>query len=112
MTKLTTCIASCFIAAAAFITSCNTAPSVQDRQSFIREAADSRALFIKETPGLDKQLAESAGYAVFPGIGKWGVIFGGSEFGRAVVYTPAGEQEGWASTSNPSVGLQLGGQEM
>ncbi len=92
------------------LASCNTAPSVQDRASFINEAQKSRALFISETPGLEKQLSESAGYAVFPGVGEWGVIFGGSQFGRAVVYTPAGVQEGWGSISNPSIGLQLGGQ--
>ncbi len=92
------------------LASCNTAPSVQDRVSFIKEASESKARFIRETPGLEKQLSESAGYAVFPGVGQWGVIFGGGEFGRAVVYTPAGTQEGWAAITNPSIGLQLGGQ--
>lgn len=92
------------------LASCNTAPSVQDRASFIKEAQESRALFIKETSGLEKQLAESAGYAVFPGVGQWGVIFAGSQFGRAVVYTPAGVQDGWAAISNPNIGLELGGQ--
>lgn len=96
----------------ALVTSCSTAPSAQDRASFIKDALETRALFIKETSGLEKQLSESAGYAVFPGVGQWGVIFGGSEFGRAVVYTPAGVQEGWAAISNPSVGLQLGGQAL
>ena len=98
------------IAALTTLTSCNTAPSAQDRVSFVQDASESRALFIKETRGLEKQLAESAGYAVFPGVGQWGVIFGGGEFGRAVVYTPAGAQEGWAAISNPNIGLQLGGQ--
>lgn len=65
---------------------------------------------MRETPGLEKQLGESAGYAVFPGVGQWGILFGGSQFGRAVVYNPAGVQEGWAAISNPSIGLQLGGQ--
>ena len=92
------------------LAACNTAPSAEDRASFQVEAGASRDRFVRETSGLREQLLSSAGYLVFPGVGQWGLIFGGGTFGRAVVYSAAGNQEGWASVSNPSFGLQLGGQ--
>ncbi len=90
--------------------SCSTAPKVEDRQAFTEEANTSRDLFLRMVPDLDAQLRASAGYAVFPGVGQWGVFFGGGEFGRGAVFTPSGTQEGWAALSNPTIGLQLGGQ--
>ena len=98
------------LAAFSVLTACSTAPSAADRQAFKSEALESRALFERELPALSAQLKESAGYAVFPGVGQWGIIFGGGQFGRGAVFSPDGTQEGWAAVTNPSVGLQLGGQ--
>ena len=97
---------------ALFMGSCSTAPSKDDRTSFLTEARQGKDYFTKAIPGLNDQLKSSAGYAVFPGIGKWGVLFGGGEYGRGAVFAPDGTQIGWAAMSNPSIGLQVGGQGM
>ena len=94
------------------IPACSTAPSKDDRTSFLTEARQGKDYFTKAIPGLNDQLKSSAGYAVFPGIGKWGVLFGGGEYGRGAVFAPDGTQIGWAAMSNPSIGLQIGGQGM
>lgn len=89
---------------------CGTAPKAEDREAFKVEAAESRDQFLRTVSGLEQQLKASAGYAVFPGVGQWGLLFGGGSFGRGAVYTGGGTQVGWAAVSNPSIGLQLGGQ--
>ena len=97
---------------ALFMGSCSTAPSKDDRTSFLTEARQGKDYFTKTIPGLNDQLKSSAGYAVFPGIGKWGILFGGGEYGRGAVFAPDGTQIGWAAMNNPSIGLQVGGQGM
>lgn len=94
------------------IPACSTAPSKDDRTSFLTEARQSKDYFTKSISGLREQLKTSAGYAVFPGIGKWGVLFGGGEYGRGAVFAPDGTQIGWAAMNNPNIGLQVGGQGM
>jgi lipid-binding SYLF domain-containing protein len=94
------------------IPACSTAPSKDDRTSFLTEARQSKDYFTKSISGLSEQLKTSAGYAVFPGIGKWGVLFGGGEYGRGAVFAPDGTQIGWAAMNNPNIGLQVGGQGM
>lgn len=95
-----------------FLGACSTAPSKDDRTSFLTEARQGKDYFTKAIPGLNDQLKSSAGYAVFPGIGKWGILFGGGEYGRGAVFAPDGTQIGWAAMNNPSIGLQVGGQGM
>jgi lipid-binding SYLF domain-containing protein len=92
------------------LSACDTAPKTEDRVAFTQEAQTSRALFLSQVTGLQAQLDKSAGYAVFPGVGQWGLLFGGGQFGRGAVFTPSGTQEAWAALSNPTVGLQIGGQ--
>ena len=89
---------------------CSTAPSKDDRSSFLVEARQGKDYFTNAIPGLNDQLKSSAGYAVFPGIGKWGILFGGGEYGRGAVFAPDGTQIGWAAMNNPNIGLQVGGQ--
>lgn len=68
-----------------------------------------------DTIGLFKEAGESAkffgssyGYAVFPTIGKGGIVIGGA-FGKGRVYEK-GSAIGDASMTQLSLGLQLGGQ--
>ena len=74
------------------------------------EAVTTVASFKAKDPGIDKFLKDSAGYVVFPGIGKGGLIVGAAH-GNGVVY----EKEmviGHASLAQGSIGLQIGGQAM
>lgn len=62
----------------------------------------------KSDPGIDKFFKESAGYAVFPNVGKGGIGIGGAH-GKGLVIVndkPVGK----TSLSQVTIGLQLGGQ--
>ena len=58
--------------------------------------------------GLDQFFRNSAGYVVFPNVGKGGFIIGGAS-GNGVVYED-GTKVGMADLKKLSVGLQAGGQ--
>ena len=92
------------------VVGCNVAPKTDDRESFVVEAREGLKYFDRNVPGLKDQLKNSAGYAVFPGAGQWGIIFTGGSFGRGAVFTPDGTQIGWAAVNNFNLGLQAGGQ--
>jgi len=63
----------------------------------------------KKDPGIESWFQNSAGYAVFPSIGKGGLIVGGA-FGRGLVIV--NEQiDGYTAMSQATIGLQLGGQK-
>lgn len=59
-------------------------------------------------PSLTGLLEEAHAYAVFPSIGKGGVIVGGA-FGRGVLYE-RGRPSGFVELTQASIGAQLGGQ--
>ena len=65
--------------------------------------------FRKTDPGIDRFFKESAGYVVFPTVGKLGFILAGG-YGDGEVYE-AGKLIGVASVSFGSVGLTAGAQE-
>jgi lipid-binding SYLF domain-containing protein len=94
----------------ACLTGCNVAPKSEDRTIFVEEARDGLRYFEKHVTDLQRQIRDSAGYAVFPGAGQWGIIFTGGSFGRGAVFKPDGTQIGWAAVNNFSLGLQAGGQ--
>jgi len=58
--------------------------------------------------GLRDLIDRSAGYAIFPSIGKGGLIVGGA-YGKGEVYQN-GRLVGYAELSQATVGAQLGGQ--
>ena len=60
-------------------------------------------------PGIQSFFDDSAGYAVFPSVGKGGIVVGGA-FGRGLVIV-GGQVVGFASLSQATIGLQLGGQK-
>ena len=92
------------------LSACHVAPKTDDRESFVMEAREGLQYFDRHVTGLRDQIRRSAGYAVFPGAGQWGIIFTGGSFGRGAVFTPEGTQIGWAAENQFNVGLQAGGQ--
>jgi lipid-binding SYLF domain-containing protein len=68
------------------------------------------ATFKKADSTLADQLKKSAGYVVFPSVGKGGFIFGGAH-GNGLVYEK-GKLIGRASLTQVTVGAQIGGQEL
>ena len=95
---------------ATLLTGCSVAPKQDERASFVMEAREGLAYFERHVSGLRGQIGQSAGYAVFPGAGQWGIIFTGGSFGRGAVFSSNGTQIGWAAENQFNVGLQAGGQ--
>jgi len=92
-----------------FLTACATAPETAEGKADIRHDADRALAAAKRAdPSLDGCLRNSAGYAVFPHVGKGGAGVGGA-YGKGVLYEE-GRATGYCDVSQASVGLQLGGQ--
>ena len=81
-------------------------PDVSDKM----ELDVARAILDIKTkdPDIQKFFDDSAGYAVFPSVGKGGIIIGGA-FGRGLVIVNE-RVDGFASLSQITIGIQLGGQ--
>ena len=79
---MTTKVLALFVA----LSACATAPkSPSGRAELKHEAITTLSAMTQRDPGLDAKLRSSAGYAVFPKIGKGGFI-AGAAYGRGVLY--------------------------
>jgi len=104
----------------AFAVACAVAPGVthaqpkdktpaEQRADLKKDTQDTIAAYRKADPTIERFFKDSAGYAVFPRVGKIGFIFGGGH-GAAEVYEK-GKLVGTASMTLVTVGLQAGAQE-
>lgn len=97
------------ITLAAAAMGCRTAPksdaAKEDLQSGAQRAVDRMTA---ADPDLRGVIDKGHGYAIFPKVGKGGVIVGGA-YGRGIVYEQ-GRMIGYADLTQASVGAQLGGQ--
>jgi lipid-binding SYLF domain-containing protein len=88
---------------------CSTAPKTKgQRENLQTEAQATLKHMFELDPSLSDFLGKGHAYAVFPSVGKGGLIVGGS-YGRGVVYE-RGKMIGYADITSASVGLQAGGQ--
>jgi lipid-binding SYLF domain-containing protein len=88
---------------------CATAPDTVQGKTDIRD--DARTALKKaqaNDPTLTAVLNRAAGYAVFPSIGKGGLIAGGA-YGKGVLFVN-GSAVGYCDLSQGSIGGQIGGQ--
>lgn len=70
---------------------------------------DAIAAFKKADPSLEEKFKSAAGCAVFPNVGKGGLVFGGA---HGLGYVFEGEKViGYASLTQVTFGAQIGGQE-
>ena len=91
------------------LSACATAPSsVQGKADIESDAAVALAKAKKSDPTLTRVFDASAGYAVFPTVGKGAVGVGGA-YGKGVLYEN-GRAVGYCDLSQGSIGFQLGGQ--
>jgi len=89
---------------------CSTAPKGETAKAELQTEADQTlANFKRMDPSLDKVLADAVGYAIYPSIGKGGLIVGAA-YGRGSVYEK-GQFIGYSDIRQGSVGAQVGGQE-
>lgn len=86
-----------------------TSTPAEQRAQLRKDTPDTIASFRKADPGIERFFKDSAGYAVFPRIGKAGFIVGGGH-GAGEVYGK-GKLIGTATTTLVTVGLQAGAQE-
>jgi len=88
-------------------TACATAPkTATERYSLESEATNTLHQMIARDPHLDNVVSHSAGYVVFPEIGKAGFGVGGA-FGRGVLFEH-GKPKGFVKLTQASYGLQAG----
>ena len=93
--------------AALAFSACATAPkSKEDRQDLANDAHAALQKMERKDPSLSGLLASSAGYAVFPEIGKGGFLVGGA-YGRGILYE-RGRPTGYVELNQGSIGAQIG----
>ncbi|MCL5279738.1 MAG: lipid-binding SYLF domain-containing protein [Planctomycetes bacterium] len=89
---------------------CSTAPkSAVGRENLDAEANAAVQVAKNTDPSFQKLMDTSAGYAVFPKVGKGAFVAGGA-FGRGLLFEH-GQPAGYCSLTQASVGLQAGGVE-
>jgi lipid-binding SYLF domain-containing protein len=89
---------------------CQTTPKNEDaRENLADEVQTAMNRFERADPDLREFLNNSAGYAMFPSVGKAGFI-AGAAYGKGQAFAK-GERIGYADLRQGSVGLQAGAQE-
>lgn len=91
------------------LAACATAPKTASGRRDLEVSAEATLQTMRTTdPGLSTLLQSARGYAVFPEIGKGGVVVGAA-YGRGILYE-RGKQVGYVELNQGSFGAQLGGQ--
>jgi lipid-binding SYLF domain-containing protein len=80
----------------------------KDDNKIINDAKKAKQTLLTATPGLQEFFDNSAGYVLFPNVGKGGFIVGGAS-GNGAVYDN-GTVVGMANLKKLNIGLQAGGQ--
>jgi lipid-binding SYLF domain-containing protein len=94
---------------AGWLAGCSTAPPTsEERTQLLEQATAALKDMSRVDPGVEELARKGYAYALFPDVGKGGVVFGGA-YGRGVVYEQ-GQHVGYADLTLASFGLQLGGQ--
>jgi lipid-binding SYLF domain-containing protein len=75
----------------------------------VRDAEATLASFKRTDPGIEHFVAKSAGYVVFPSVGKGGAGIGGAH-GAGVLFAHGGKPIGKVTINQVTIGAQLGGQ--
>jgi lipid-binding SYLF domain-containing protein len=83
-------------------------PVLAEDNDLRTEAEKAIDVFKRADSDMTNVFNDSAGYAIFPSVGKGGLVFGG-EHGKGIVYEK-GKPVGEATVSEINVGAQIGGQ--
>lgn len=93
----------------AALPACSTEPKTAAEKSTLSANTDAALVSFKNAdPSLAEVLNKSAGYVVFPEVGKAGFVIGGAN-GRGELYQN-GVKVGYADISQATIGLQAGAQ--
>jgi lipid-binding SYLF domain-containing protein len=92
------------------VISCSTAPPTAEGKSDLRHSsADALTQAQQNDPSMQGLIQNSAGYVVFPSIGKGAIGVGGA-YGKGDVYQN-GAVVGYCDMTQGTIGVQLGGQD-
>lgn len=88
---------------------CATVPQESQDRTLLKEQASQTVQRVADrNPAVKPYMASAVAYAVFPHIGKGGLIFAGG-YGRGILYE-RGKMVGYCDATALSVGAQIGGQ--
>jgi lipid-binding SYLF domain-containing protein len=87
-----------------------SAPAADSLATLEKNAQEALDQFKRADSGLSNVLAQAAGYAIFPSVGKGGFVIGAAR-GEGLVYEK-GQLIGRATLTQVTVGAQIGGQEL
>jgi lipid-binding SYLF domain-containing protein len=97
------------VAGALVMAGCSTTPASPEKKAQLTSKCENAVEVAKKTdPGLQKFFDGAAGYAVFPSVGKAAIGIGGA-YGRGELFE-GGKLAGYATLTQASIGLALGGQ--
>jgi lipid-binding SYLF domain-containing protein len=85
---------------------CTALIAPEDKAALVTEATARLQQMQTEDPALGALLQKGPGYALFPNVGKAGLVVGGA-YGRGVVYE-RGQPSGYSTLRQGSVGVQAG----
>jgi len=107
--KMSATIMAALLLTTMWLGGCKTAPKTEaGRTSLHKDAMATIDRFKAIDPTLDRFFRESAGYAVFPSVGKGAIGVGGA-YGRGELFE-RGKMIAYCDLSQGTIGLQLGGQ--
>jgi lipid-binding SYLF domain-containing protein len=91
------------------LTGCKTVPATEEkRQALDTNVQNALDTMRREDPSFGQFLDRAYGYAVYPTVGKGGLLVGGS-FGRGEVFEQ-GRFIGYSDITQATIGAQIGGQ--
>jgi lipid-binding SYLF domain-containing protein len=97
------------LAGISLMAGCSTTPKTENSKADLHDSATTALnKFEREDSSLKRFLDGADGYAVFPEVGKGGLVVGGA-YGRGELYEK-GQFVGYTDLSQGSVGFQAGGQ--
>jgi len=104
-----TTLSLCLLGGVAVFAGCATAPATNADRQNLRQSADAtlNEMFTRN-PDLQTLARQAPAYAVFPSVGKGGVLVGGA-YGKGILYE-GGVPTGYVSLEQASLGAQLGGE--
>lgn len=96
------------LVAGLLITFGTTYSQTRKDKKIMEDATEAKSMLLKANSGLEDFFENSAGYVIFPNVGKGGFIVGGAS-GNGVVYEN-GTAVGMADLKKLNIGFQAGGQ--